>query len=56
MVEQMPSAYKLMIPDAAHLPNMEYPAQFQRIVHTFLIMQERPSWSPLKVRPGPRRE
>jgi pimeloyl-ACP methyl ester carboxylesterase len=36
MVEKIPSARKAVIEDAAHLPNMDHPAEFQRIVTTFL--------------------
>jgi 2-hydroxy-6-oxonona-2,4-dienedioate hydrolase len=36
MVEHLPSARREMIKDAAHLPNMEHPAEFQRIVDDFL--------------------
>lgn len=36
MVEHIQSARKVVIPDAAHLPNMEHPAQFQGIVRSFL--------------------
>jgi 3-oxoadipate enol-lactonase len=36
MVEKMPSARKAVIEDAAHLPNMEHPIEFQRIVTEFL--------------------
>jgi pimeloyl-ACP methyl ester carboxylesterase len=36
MIEQLPSARKIVIEDAAHLPNMEHPDQFQIIVKEFL--------------------
>ena len=36
MVSQIPSAQKVTIADAAHLPNMDHPAEFQQIVKTFL--------------------
>jgi 3-oxoadipate enol-lactonase len=36
MLERISSAQKVVIQDAAHLPNMEHPAEFQRIVGTFL--------------------
>lgn len=36
MVEKIPSAQKVMIEDAAHLPNMDHPDKFQRIVTEFL--------------------
>jgi pimeloyl-ACP methyl ester carboxylesterase len=36
MVEKIPSARKVMIEDAAHLPNMDQPDKFQRIGATFL--------------------
>ncbi|MFN8467739.1 MAG: alpha/beta hydrolase [Caldilineaceae bacterium] len=36
MVEKIPSALKVVLPDAAHLPNMEHPDQFQRVVRSFL--------------------
>ncbi len=36
MVEKIPSARKVMIEDAAHLPNMDHPSEFQSIVKTFL--------------------
>jgi pimeloyl-ACP methyl ester carboxylesterase len=36
MIEKMPSAKKVVIEDAAHLPNMEHPDEFQRIVKRFL--------------------
>src|SRR5258705_3892491 len=36
MVEKIPSARKVMIEDAAHLPNMDQPSKFQSIVKTFL--------------------
>jgi pimeloyl-ACP methyl ester carboxylesterase len=36
MIEQLPSARKIVIEDAAHLPNMEHPDQFQVIVKQFL--------------------
>ena len=36
MVEKIPTARKVTIDDAAHLPNMEHPEKFCRIVSTFL--------------------
>jgi 2-hydroxy-6-oxonona-2,4-dienedioate hydrolase len=36
MVEKIPSARKVKIEDAAHLPNMDHPHEFQTIVRTFL--------------------
>jgi pimeloyl-ACP methyl ester carboxylesterase len=36
MIGKMPSAKKVIIEDAAHLPNMEHPDEFQRIVKGFL--------------------
>lgn len=36
MVEKIPFARKVIIDDAAHLPNMEHPENFRRIVATFL--------------------
>lgn len=36
MVEHIPSAVKVIIPDAAHLSNMDQPEQFQKIVRSFL--------------------
>jgi len=36
MVGKMPSARKVTIEDAAHLPNMDQPDEFRRIVTTFL--------------------
>jgi pimeloyl-ACP methyl ester carboxylesterase len=36
MMEKMPSAQKAIIQDAAHLPNMDHPDEFQRIVTSFL--------------------
>lgn len=36
MVERMPSAQKVIIEDAAHLPNMDHPEKFQTIVTKFL--------------------
>lgn len=36
MAEKIPSARKAVIEDAAHLPNLEHPKEFQRIVETFL--------------------
>jgi pimeloyl-ACP methyl ester carboxylesterase len=37
MLEKLPLAQKVIIEDAAHLPNMEHPDQFQTIVREFLI-------------------
>lgn len=36
LVEKLPSARKVIIEDAAHLPNMDQPDEFQHIVETFL--------------------
>ncbi len=36
MVEKLPSASKVVIPDAAHLPNLDHPSQFQQVVTSFL--------------------
>ena len=36
MADGIPNAQKLVIPDAAHLPNMEHPQQFTDAVVTFL--------------------
>lgn len=36
MTERIPSARKVIIEDAAHLPNMDHPAEFQGIVEAFL--------------------
>ena len=36
MVEKIPSAQKVTIDDAAHLPNMDHPDEFQAIVKNFL--------------------
>jgi pimeloyl-ACP methyl ester carboxylesterase len=36
MVERIPSAQKVLIEDAAHLPNMDQPEEFQAIVTNFL--------------------
>ena len=36
MIEKIPSARKAIIEDAAHLPNMDQPQEFQTIVNAFL--------------------
>jgi pimeloyl-ACP methyl ester carboxylesterase len=36
MIEKIPSARKAIIEDAAHLPNMDHPQEFQEIVQDFL--------------------
>lgn len=36
MVEKISSAHKVVIEDAAHLPNMEHPDEFQRVLSEFL--------------------
>ena len=36
MIEKIPSAQKMKIEDAAHLPNMDQPDEFQTIVTNFL--------------------
>jgi pimeloyl-ACP methyl ester carboxylesterase len=36
MVEKIPSAQKVIIADAAHLPNMDQPVEFQQILTKFL--------------------
>jgi len=35
-VDAIPNARKAIIQDAAHLPNMDQPAEFQRILTEFL--------------------
>jgi pimeloyl-ACP methyl ester carboxylesterase len=36
MLEKIPNARKVMMADAAHMPNMDHPQKFQEIVGTFL--------------------
>jgi pimeloyl-ACP methyl ester carboxylesterase len=36
MLEKIPSVQKVIIEDAAHLPNMDHPEEFQRVVTKFL--------------------
>ncbi|MGH2621680.1 MAG: alpha/beta fold hydrolase, partial [Anaerolineales bacterium] len=36
MVEKIPSARKVIIDDAAHLPNLDHPEEFRGIVAAFL--------------------
>jgi len=36
MIEKLPSARKVTIEDAAHLPNMDHPEEFQKTVKNFL--------------------
>jgi pimeloyl-ACP methyl ester carboxylesterase len=36
MLEKLPSARRVRMADAAHLPNMDHPGEFQRIVKAFL--------------------
>ena len=36
MVDKLPSCQKVIIEDAAHLPNMDHPGEFQQIVTEFL--------------------
>ena len=36
MAERIPSAQKAVIEDAAHLPNMDQPEEFQTVVTNFL--------------------
>jgi pimeloyl-ACP methyl ester carboxylesterase len=36
MLANIPTALKVVIPDAAHLPNMEHPDTFQQVVEKFL--------------------
>jgi pimeloyl-ACP methyl ester carboxylesterase len=36
MVDKIPSAQKVIIEDAAHLPNMDHPNEFQQSVIEFL--------------------
>jgi pimeloyl-ACP methyl ester carboxylesterase len=36
MLEHLPQATKVVLADAAHLPNMDHPVPFQRAVRTFL--------------------
>ena len=40
LVEHLPKAAKALIPNAAHLPNMEQPEQFQAAVRKFLAANE----------------
>jgi len=37
IMEKVPHARKAVIHDAAHLPNLEHPAEFNRIVLQFLL-------------------
>jgi pimeloyl-ACP methyl ester carboxylesterase len=37
MVEKIPSARKVIIEDAAHVPNMDQPQEFQGVVRDFLV-------------------
>ena len=37
MVDKIPSARKVIIDDAAHLPNLDHPAKFKHIVSSFLV-------------------
>lgn len=37
MIERLPSARKVIVEDAAHLPNMDQPHEFQGIVQDFLV-------------------
>jgi pimeloyl-ACP methyl ester carboxylesterase len=37
LMERVPHARKAVIHDAAHLPNLEHPAEFNRIVLEFLL-------------------
>ena len=36
MVDKIPTAQKVIIKDAAHLPNLDHPIEFQNIVAKFL--------------------
>lgn len=36
MIEKLPTAQKVTIPDAAHLPNMDHPDEFRETVESFL--------------------
>ena len=36
MANQIPSAQKVTMLDAAHLPNMDHPEEFQSLLKTFL--------------------
>jgi pimeloyl-ACP methyl ester carboxylesterase len=36
MAENIPNARKVIVPNAAHLPNLEHPDDFQEIVSAFL--------------------
>ena len=36
MMEKLPSAQKVIIEDAAHLPNLEHPREFQEVIKNFL--------------------
>jgi len=37
LAAKIPNARKAVIPDAAHLPNMEHPEEFNRVVRDFLL-------------------
>jgi len=36
MAENIPFAEKVIMKDAAHMPNMDHPEQFQRLITQFL--------------------
>lgn len=36
MADHIPGAQKVVIPNTAHLPSMEHPAQFNQIISAFL--------------------
>jgi pimeloyl-ACP methyl ester carboxylesterase len=36
MAAAIPNARKVIIPNAAHLPNLDQPAEFNRVVEDFL--------------------
>jgi len=40
MIERLPSARKIVIQDAAHLPNMDQPIEFRKIVEEFLESEQ----------------
>ena len=37
LMQKVPGARKVVIHDAAHLPNLEHPEEFNRIVLDFLL-------------------
>lgn len=44
MKEKIPNAKKIIIEDAAHLPNMDQPLEFHRVVENFLSSGLNSSW------------